>query len=124
MNITLWIIASVLAAAFFASGLMKAVQPREKLMASNMGWAEDFSAGAVKAIGAAEVLGALGLVLPAALDVAPALVPWAAAGLAVTMLGAVVVHVRRNEYRMALPGLVLLVLAVVVAWGRFGPCAF
>ncbi|MFE3113621.1 DoxX family protein [Kitasatospora indigofera] len=124
MNIVLWIIAGLLAAACLAAGLFKAVQPREKLVASGMTWATDFSAGSVKAIGAVEVLGALGLILPAALDIAPALVPWAATGLAVTMLGAAAVHLRRGEAKAVPPSLVLLVLAVVVAWGRFGPQAF
>ncbi|PYC69151.1 hypothetical protein C7C46_28285 [Streptomyces tateyamensis] len=124
MNITLWIIASVLALAFLGAGAMKLSQPREKLVASGMGWAQDFSAGAVKAIGAVELLGALGLVLPAALHIAPVLVAWAATGLAVTMVGAVLVHLRRGEAKQVAPSAVLLLLAVVVAWGRFGPCQF
>jgi uncharacterized membrane protein len=121
MNITLWIIAGLLAAAFLAAGLMKATQPQEKLAASGMTWAADFPAGAVKAIGVVEVLGALGLVLPAMVNIAPVLVPWAAVGIAVTMLGAAVVHLRQGE---AKANLVILLLAVVVAWGRFGTHAF
>ncbi|MEU1628560.1 DoxX family protein [Streptomyces sp. NPDC020096] len=124
MNITLWIIASVLAVAFFGAGLMKIAQPREKLAASGMAWAGDFSPGAVKAIGAAEVLGALGLILPAALNIAPVLVAWAATGLAVVMLGAAAVHARRKENQTIPVNVVLLVLTAVVAWGRFGPHAF
>lgn len=124
MNVVLWIIAGLLAAAMLAAGAMKALQPKEKLIASGMGWAQDFSAGQVKAIGVLEVLGAIGLILPALLDIAPILVPLAAVGLAVTMLGAVVVHVRRNEIPGAVPSVVLFLLAVVVAWGRFGPYAF
>ncbi|MFI8193986.1 DoxX family protein [Streptomyces sp. NPDC085946] len=124
MNVTLWIIASILAVAFLLAGLMKAGQPKEKLAASGMAWVEDYSAGAVKAIGAVEVLGALGLVLPAAFDIAPILVPLAATGLAITMLGAAVVHGRRKENQMIGANVVLLLLAAVVAWGRFGPYAF
>lgn len=124
MNILLWILALVLGLAFVAAGAMKLLQPRQKLLDSGMGWAEDFSPAAVKLIGLAEVLGGLGLVLPAALDVAPVLTPIAAAALAVTMLGAVVVHLRRGETQALLPPAVLLVLAVVLAWGRFGPYAF
>jgi len=52
-------------------------------------WAEDFSDRSVKAIGALEVLAAVGLVLPAALDIAPVLVPLAALGLVIIMVGAV-----------------------------------
>jgi hypothetical protein len=104
------------------AGLMKLAQPREKLVSSGMGWAEDFSPGAVKAIGAVEVLGAVGLVLPPLVDVAPVLAPLAALGLALTMAGAVVVHVRRRE--PFVPALVLGVLALVVAVLRFGPVGF
>ncbi|QQQ80212.1 DoxX family protein [Saccharothrix sp. 6-C] len=121
MNVTLWIIASVLAVAFLLAGLMKLAQPKEKLAASGMAWTGDFSAGAVKAIGAVEVLGALGLILPAALGIAPVLTPLAATGLALTMLGAAVVHARRKENQMIGANVVLLALAAVVAWGRFGP---
>jgi hypothetical protein len=78
MNVALWIITGLLAVAFLASGAMKLAQPKEKLAAFGMGWVEDFSAGTVKAIGTLEVLAAVGLILPAALDIAPVLVPLAA----------------------------------------------
>ena len=124
MNVVLWIIASVLAVAFLGAGGMKLAQPKEKLAASGMDWTEDFSDNSVKLIGALEVLGAIGLILPAALDVAPILVPFAALGLALTMAGAVIVHLRRQEIPMITPSLVLLVLSAVVVWGRFGPYSF
>jgi uncharacterized membrane protein YphA (DoxX/SURF4 family) len=124
VNVVLWIVAGVLAAAFLGAGLMKLAQPRKRLADSGMGWTEDFSDGAVKGIGALEVLGALGLILPAALDVVPVLVPVAAVGLAAVMLGAIVVHTRRKETSNVVVTVVLLALAVFVAWGRFGPHAF
>ena len=124
MNVVLWIVAGVLAAAFLAAGLMKLAQPKEKLVESGMGWAGDFSPGVVKAIGALEVLGALGLILPAVFDTAPVLVPLAAVGLALIMAGAIVVHARRKETPMVVINLVLLVLAAFVAWGRFGDYSF
>ncbi len=124
MNIVLWIVAGVLAAAFLASGLMKLAQPKKRIVDSGMGWAEDFSDGAVKGIGALEVLGALGLILPAVFDVATVLVPIAATGLALIMLGAAVTHARRKESPMVVVNVVLLLLAAFVAWGRFGPYAF
>jgi len=124
VNVVLWIAAGVLAFAMLGSGLMKVVQSREKLITSGMGWAEDFSPGMIKAIGVLELLGAIGLILPALLDIAPILVPVAATGLAITMAGAVAVHVRRKEYQAIAPGAVLLLLALFVAWGRFGPYAF
>ena len=123
MNVVLWIVAGALALAFLAAGLTKLVQPREKL-AATMGWVQDFSPGTVKLIGALEVLAAIGLILPAALDVVPVLVPLAALGLVLLMVGAAVTHARRREVPMIAINAVLLVLAVVVAWGRFGPYSF
>ena len=124
MNVALWIIASVLAAAFLAAGGMKLTQPKDKLAASGMGWTEDFGAGTVKTIGLLEVLAAVGLILPAVLDIVPVLVPLAAVGLVLVMIGAIITHTRRHELPPIAANLVLLVLAALVAWGRFGPESF
>jgi uncharacterized membrane protein YphA (DoxX/SURF4 family) len=124
MNITLWIIAGVLAAGFAAAGAMKLAQPRAKLAASGMGWTEDYSDSQVKAIGAVEILGAIGLILPPALDIAPMLCALAAAGLAITMLLAAALHVRRGENSKLAAPLVLAALAIFVAVMRFGPNSF
>jgi uncharacterized membrane protein YphA (DoxX/SURF4 family) len=121
VNVVVWILQIVLALAFLAAGGMKLARPKPALVTSGMGWAGDFSDGAVKAIGLVEVLGALGLLLPALTGVAPILTPIAALGLAVTMAAAVAVHVRRKE--TVVPPLVLGVLALVVAVLRFGPYA-
>lgn len=123
MQVFLWIVAGLLALAFLAAGGMKLTQPREKLAAS-MGWVEDFSAPMVKLIGGLEVLAALGLILPGLTGIAPVLTPLAAAGLVLVMIGAIVVHLRRGEHQMIVANAVLLLLAAVVAWGRFGPYAF
>ena len=119
MNVVIWILQIVLAAAFLAAGGMKLARPRPALVSSGMAWAEDFSAGPVKTIGALEVVGAIGLLLPALTGIAPILTPIAALGLALLMAGAVVVHLRRRE--TPVPPLVLGVLALVVAVLRFGP---
>jgi hypothetical protein len=124
MNIALWIIAGLLAAAFLASGAMKLILPKEKLAAMGAGWVEDFSAGAVRAIGVVEVLAAVGLILPAWLDIAPVLVPLAAVGLVLLMAGAIITHVRRHEAQVIASPIALLALAVLVAWGRLGPWPF
>ncbi|MEU6216395.1 DoxX family protein [Streptomyces sp. NPDC047022] len=124
MNGVLWVLASVLAVAFLASGAMKLTQPKEKLAASGMGWAEDVSTGTVKLIGALEALGAIGLILPAALGFAQTLVPVAAFGLGLVMAGGAAVHARRGEMRLIAVNALLLALAAVVAWGRFGPYSF
>ncbi|MCW2739327.1 DoxX family protein [Nocardioides sp.] len=123
MNIVLWVIAAVLAAAFAMAGFMKATTPKEKL-AESMGWVEDFSAGTVRFIGVVEILGAVGLVLPAALDIAPVLTPLAASGLALTMLLAAITHARRKEFPMIGVNVVLGGLALFVAIMRFGPQSF
>lgn len=123
MNIALWITASLLAVAYLASGATKLIQPKEKLPA-NWGWVKDFSAGSIKAIGALEILAAVGLILPAALNVAPVLVPLAAVGLVLLMVGAFIVHLRRRETQALVVTAVLLALTVFVAWGRFGSQPF
>ena len=121
MNLALWIIAIVLAVGFAASGLLKIVRSKEQLVASGFGWAQDYSPSTIRLIGFAEILGAIGLILPAALHIAPILVPLAAVGLALVMAGAAVVHGRRKEWPFIAVNAVLLALAVIVAWGRFGP---
>ncbi len=123
MNLALWIAAAVLAFVFAGAGVFKLVSAPEKLVESGMGWAADFSSSAIKAIGAVEVLGAVGLIVPAVSHIAPVLVPLAAVGLAITMIGAAVVHSRRKETPMIAVNAVLLALALFVAWGRFGPYA-
>ncbi|MET8099218.1 DoxX family protein [Streptomyces sp. NPDC005236] len=124
MNVLMWILAGVLAAVFLAAGLMKLSQPKAKLVEAGLGWAEDVDGRSVKLIGAVELLGAIGLVAPAALGIASVLTPVAALGLALVMAGAMGVHARRRETPLIAMNLVLLVLAAVVAWGRFGPYSF
>ena len=124
MNVVLWIIAGVLAALLIPAGIMKMLQPREKLAAMGLAWTMDFSPRSVKMIGALDALGGLGLILPPLVGIAPVLAPIAATGIAVLMVGAMVVHGRRKEFPQVGFNVVLFVLAVVVAWGRFGPYAF
>ena len=125
MNLTLWIIAGLLAVVYLAAGIAKLIVPKEKLAtAPAAGWIEDYSAGSVKAIGALEVLAAVGLVLPAAIDIAPVLVPLAAVGLVLLMAGATMTRIRRHEAKPMVADLVYLALAGFVAWGRLGPESF
>lgn len=119
MSITLWIIAGLLGLAFIATGLMKLTQPTEKLAERGLAWTEDFSPSQVKGIGAVELLGGLGVILPGLTGIAPILVPTAATGLVAVMIGAIAVHIRRKETAaIALPT-VLLLLAAFLAVGRF-----
>ena len=124
MDVVLWILAGLLAVAFLASGLLKLVRSRAQLAESGLGWVEDFGEGTIKLIGVLEILAAIGLILPAVTGIAEILVPVAAAGLVLVMLGALVVHAWRKEYQMVVLNLVLIAMAAVVAWGRFGPYAF
>ena len=125
MDTALWVMTGLLAAVFLVAGSTKLFIPRAKLAkAPGGGWVMDFGAGFVKALGAVEVLGAVGLTLPALLGIAPILVPLAASGLATIMVGAAVVTYRREEFKHVLLNLTYLALAAFVAWGRFGPEAF
>ena len=125
MNLTLWIISGILAAAYLVAGSTKLFLPREKLAAApGGGWVEDFGADKIKTIGSLEILGALGLTLPAVFDIATFLVPLAALGLALIMTGAVITRIRRHETVPMVVDLIYLVLATFVVWGRFGPESF
>jgi hypothetical protein len=120
MNILAWVLSGLLAALYLAAGTLKLTQPKEKLLATGtLDWVEDFDGNQIKGIAALELLGAVGLVLPWALDVAPVLTPIAALGLAAVQGGAMRTHLGRGE-KQALPiNAVLLVLALVVAVLRF-----
>jgi len=108
VNTTLWIVQGLLAAFFGSGGIVKAVRPSKRLYDQGLTWVEDFSPGAVKAIGGLELAAAVGLVLPAVTGVAPVLVPLAAVGLGLIMVGAAVVprppgrgRVHRRQRRIA-----------------------
>jgi uncharacterized membrane protein YphA (DoxX/SURF4 family) len=118
MGIALWVVQVLLAAAFLVSGATKLSQPKEKLL-KNWAWVEDFSEPEVRIIGALEVLGAIGIVLPALMGILPWLTPLAALGLVLTMIGAALTHLRRAEYSNIAVNALLLILAAFVAYGRF-----
>jgi uncharacterized membrane protein len=124
MNVLLWVVAGFLAFAFLLTGLLKLTRTREQLVGTGLGWAEDFSAPTVKLIGTLEVLAAIGLVLPAVTGIAVWLVPAAAIGLVLVMLGAIAVHARRKEPTLVVINAVLAFLAAFLAWGRLGPYPF
>jgi hypothetical protein len=127
LNLALWIVAGILAVVFLVGSSTKLFVPKEKL--AGMGgaasrWVEDFSPGALKAIGALEFLAAVGLIVPAALGIAPVLVPLAATGAVLLFAGAVIMRLRRGERATIIGDLVYLAMAAFVAWGRFGPGSF
>jgi hypothetical protein len=126
MNLALWIAAGLLATVLLIS-TAKMFVPREKIAAMGGAaaqWVLDFSPGALKVIGALELLAAAGLILPAALDLVPIMVPVTATCVAALFTGAVIMRLRRGERKTIAGDLVYLALAVFVAWGRFGPESF
>jgi len=113
----LWVIQVVLALAFLAAGFMKVSRPKQELRL-RMEWVESFAPRTIHLIGAAEILGAIGLILPVATGVAPFLTLLAAIALAVVMVGAIWVHAtRRDPAKETLPSIVLLVLLILTIIG-------
>ena len=118
MVVGLWIVQVLLALAFSNTASRKLVRQKGK-PSKSMAWREDFSQGTARLVGFLELLGAVGLVLPALTGVLSWLMPLAAACLALTMMGAALTHLRRGEYETILVIAVLMVLASFVAYGRF-----
>ncbi|WP_168122467.1 DoxX family protein [Paenibacillus sp. HB172176] len=117
MNIALWIVQGLLAVGFMYSGWMKAFLQDKAAAAWH--WVNDVPKALVILIGLAELLGAVGLILPQAVGAAPDLTPVASTGLAVIVLLGVLFHVSRKEYKEIGVNFVFLALAVFVAIGRF-----
>ena len=117
MNIALWIVQVLLAGMFLLAGVMKAFQyERAKAM---LPWVKDVPHGLVTFIGICELLGGLGLLLPAITGTLPWLTPLAAAGLAIIMILAAGFHTSRREGQAIVFNVVLFALAAFVAYGRF-----
>ena len=118
LHVALWVVQIVLFATFGVAGFMKLTQPLASL-ATAIPWTANVPGALVRFIGLSELLGALGLVLPAATRVKPWLTPLAALGLVTVMLLAAGYHLTRGEgVAAAAPSLALGALAAVVAWGR------
>lgn len=114
MNILLWVLQVLLAAAFFAHGWLFLAPPPEiaaLMNASLPRWFQLF-------LGVAEIAAALGLTLPGLTRILPWLVPWAAVGIMIVMVSATVYHVARAEMSSAAITLLLLAMATFVAYMR------
>jgi hypothetical protein len=118
MDIALWIVSGLLAAAYIFAGLNKTLSPKSKLAAS-LPWTKDFSPGTVKFIGIVEFLGGLGLILPWLTGITPVLTALAATGLVLVQLLAAIVHIRRGEPKALPINAVLFLAALFVAVFRF-----
>ena len=117
LHVALWIVQVLLAAMFLMAGFMKISQPITQL-ATSLPWVSQVPEALVRFIGAAEVLGGLGLLLPSLLRIQPRLTVLAAVGLVLVMVLAAGFHLTRGEGGMVGPNLVIALLAVFVAWGR------
>ncbi len=118
LNISLWIAQAILAVMFIMAGAMKSMQPIEEL-AKSLPWVNEVSVGLVRFIGVSELLGGIGLVLPALLRIKPILTPLAALGLAVVMVFAFVYHIAKGEYNVLGMNVILAAIALFIAWGRY-----
>lgn len=116
MIIAYWIIAGLLALVYLLSGGMKVVRSREQLIAAGQGWVEGANTGIVKLVGALEVAGALGLILPPITGIAPSLAPMAALGLVLVQAVAIGVHMKLNDTKSLPVNIILLALAIAAAW--------
>lgn len=117
LHVSLWIAQSLLAAIFFITGVMKFAMPIEKI-AEILPWVANAPAALVRFIGISEILGAAGLILPAALRIRPYLTPMAAAGLATVMVLSTAFHLFRGEVAHVVVPVVIFLIAVFIAWGR------
>ena len=125
MNLTLWIAAGLLATVAMAGGISKTFVPKAKLAAAHGGeWTAGASVGFVKTLGVLELLAAVGLILPAVVDIAPVMVPVTAVCWVLLMIGAMITHGRLGQFKLVMLNSVYLVLAAFIAWGRFGPEPF
>lgn len=119
LNIAIWVGQVMLAVAFGGAGFIKLTTPLDQL-AEMMSFVNHSPAWLVTFIGAVEVLGAIGVILPVLTRILPWLTPLAAVGFAVIQVLAIGVHASLGETATTLPiNLVLLALSVFVVWGRF-----
>ncbi len=118
MNVALWIVQALLALVFLVTGFLKVSQPLSQL-SKRMEWVKSVPPALVRFLGVAEILGAVGMVLPPLTGVMPWLTPVAAVGLMIVMVGASAHHASRREYRQVGLTLVLFLMAAFVAYGRF-----
>lgn len=115
MTIALWILQVLLAAVFFAHGGFMLAPPADMVALINAQLGPQFRVF----LGAAEVLAAIGLILPGVTRILPWLTAWAAAGLMLVMASATVLHLFRGEYASALTVVILFVLLSVVGYMRW-----
>lgn len=110
---------SIIAAMFMGGGLLKLVVPREKMMLKKP-FVEDYSAFQIKLIGIAGILGAIGIIVPAATGILPVFTPLAAIGLCTIMLFAARLHLQRKENLKVIVIFLMLFVTAYIACQRWG----
>lgn len=119
MNISLWIVQTVLALVFLGSGIAKSTMSRQRMAESGQTGAAAQPLGLVRFVAICELLGAIGLIVPVAFNIQPFLTPLAAIGLAIIMIGAARIHIRLGEPCNVIVNLGLFAMCVFVAYGRW-----
>jgi len=117
MNIFLWILQVVLGLYFLAIGIMHFVIPPG--LPAQMAWMYELTPTLHYISGAAEILGGLGMILPAVTRIQTRLVPLAALGLSLVMLLAIIYHAARGEYQNIAFNVFLMAATAFVAYGRW-----
>ena len=117
LNVMLWLVQGLLALLFLFAGGMKLVLPLDALQATPGPIA--LPGPFIRFIGVAEVLGAIGLILPTLLRIRPGLTPLAAAGLVIIMTGATVITALGGNSATALVPFVVGLFSASVAYGRW-----
>lgn len=117
LHAVLWFGQLVLAAVFAFSGYEKLTRPIAAL-AVPMPWVVDLPPMLVQFIGACELAGAIGLVLPALTGVQPGLTPLAAVGLTTLTALASIFHFGRGEFGNLVVTVPLALASAFIAWGR------
>ncbi|MFJ6136820.1 DoxX family protein [Kitasatospora sp. NPDC092286] len=114
MNIAYWIVAGLLALFYFYAGTLKVIRSRDQLRPM-MAWVDRVPLPALRALGAVEILGATGLILPPLTGIAVLSAPAAAVGFVLLQTGAIAVHLMGQDRRIALNA-GLTVTAAVTIW--------
>lgn len=117
MTITLWVVQGLFAVLFLPAGTVKAFLPLPTVKRM-FSWANHVAPGLTRFIGGAELLGALGLILPAVTGILPWLTIAAAIGFVLVMICAAVFHASRREFSAIGVNAILLGLSLIVAIGR------
>jgi len=100
------------------SGIHKSIYSKQRLVAIGQTGVEGLPIGLIRFIGAAEILGVVGIIVPSLLDILPALTSISAICFAIIMIPAAIIHYKRNEPRNVLTNCILFSLCVVIAYGR------